>query len=154
MHGDLDLPLRGRNPRQQIRAQRLRFPLPHRLDMHAHALLLDPGLHRREAGIRGGHANLSGHLPGVSDMGDPKPLKFNPLNAMLIPPPPLNSCILPIGLLFAGTLWSSNAAYLYLSVSFIQMLKVHGAAWGMECTEQAPGDQISQTQLKAACWMT
>lgn len=33
------------------------------------------------------------------------------------------SCILPIGLLFAGTLWSSNAAYLYLSVSFIQMLK-------------------------------
>ncbi|GAX76953.1 hypothetical protein CEUSTIGMA_g4400.t1 [Chlamydomonas eustigma] len=33
------------------------------------------------------------------------------------------SCILPIGLLFAGTLWTSNAAYLYLSVSFIQMLK-------------------------------
>lgn len=38
-------------------------------------------------------------------------------------------CILPIGLLFAGTLWSSNAAYLYLSVSFIQMLKV----WRMAC---------------------
>lgn len=34
------------------------------------------------------------------------------------------SCILPIGLLFAGTLWTGNAAYLYLSVSFIQMLKV------------------------------
>lgn len=33
------------------------------------------------------------------------------------------SCILPIGLLFAGTLWLGNAAYLYLSVSFIQMLK-------------------------------
>lgn len=33
------------------------------------------------------------------------------------------SCILPIGLLFAGTLWMGNAAYLYLSVSFIQMLK-------------------------------
>lgn len=33
------------------------------------------------------------------------------------------SCILPIGLLFAITLWTSNAAYLYLSVSFIQMLK-------------------------------
>mmetsp|Transcript_13619 Transcript_13619/g.29172 ORF Transcript_13619/g.29172 Transcript_13619/m.29172 type:complete len:345 (-) Transcript_13619:669-1703(-) len=33
------------------------------------------------------------------------------------------SCILPIGLLFAGTLWTGNAAYLYLSVSFIQMLK-------------------------------
>jgi hypothetical protein len=33
-------------------------------------------------------------------------------------------CILPIGLLFAGTLWLGNAAYLYLTVSFIQMLKV------------------------------
>eukprot|EP00798_Chlamydomonas_sp_ICE-L_P001689 gene1689-33086_t len=32
-------------------------------------------------------------------------------------------CILPIGFLFAGTLWLGNAAYLYLSVSFIQMLK-------------------------------
>ncbi|KAJ9533122.1 hypothetical protein QJQ45_018216 [Haematococcus lacustris] len=32
-------------------------------------------------------------------------------------------CILPIGLLFAITLWTGNAAYLYLSVSFIQMLK-------------------------------
>ena len=31
--------------------------------------------------------------------------------------------ILPIGALFAGTLWLGNAAYLYLSVSFIQMLK-------------------------------
>ena len=33
--------------------------------------------------------------------------------------------IAPIGLLFSGTLWLGNAAYLYLSVSFIQMLKVH-----------------------------
>ncbi|KAK9815201.1 hypothetical protein WJX73_010856 [Symbiochloris irregularis] len=31
--------------------------------------------------------------------------------------------ILPISALFAGTLWLGNAAYLYLSVSFIQMLK-------------------------------
>jgi Kef-type K+ transport system membrane component KefB len=31
--------------------------------------------------------------------------------------------ILPIGVLFAAVLWLSNAAYLYLSVSFIQMLK-------------------------------
>ena len=38
------------------------------------------------------------------------------------------SCILPIGLLFAIVLWSGNAAYLYLSVSFIQMLKVSTAA--------------------------
>lgn len=32
-------------------------------------------------------------------------------------------CIAPIGALFAVMLWSSNLAYLYLSVSFVQMLK-------------------------------
>jgi hypothetical protein len=31
--------------------------------------------------------------------------------------------VVPIGGLYAGTLWLGNAAYLYLSVSFIQMLK-------------------------------
>lgn len=31
--------------------------------------------------------------------------------------------IVPIGALFAGTLWLGNAAYIFLSVSFIQMLK-------------------------------
>lgn len=33
------------------------------------------------------------------------------------------SAVMPIGALFAGTLWLGNAAYLHLSVSFIQMLK-------------------------------
>lgn len=32
--------------------------------------------------------------------------------------------ILPIGVLFSGSLVLSNTAYLYLTVSFIQMLKV------------------------------
>lgn len=32
--------------------------------------------------------------------------------------------VLPIAALFSGTLWLGNAAYLYLSVSFIQMVKV------------------------------
>ena len=32
--------------------------------------------------------------------------------------------VVPIGACFAGTLWLGNAAYLYLSVAFIQMLKV------------------------------
>lgn len=32
--------------------------------------------------------------------------------------------VLPIAALFSGTLWLGNAAYIYLSVSFIQMLKV------------------------------
>jgi hypothetical protein len=34
--------------------------------------------------------------------------------------------VLPIALLFAGTLWLGNAAYIYLSVAFIQMIKVCG----------------------------
>ncbi len=50
-------------------------------------------------------------------------------------PQPLCFCacraIVPIGLCYAGTLWVGNAAYLYLSVSFIQMLKV-GAGKGLE----------------------
>lgn len=33
------------------------------------------------------------------------------------------TAVLPISSLFAGTLWLGNAAYMYLSVSFIQMLK-------------------------------
>jgi hypothetical protein len=32
--------------------------------------------------------------------------------------------ILPIGILFSGSLILSNTAYLYLSVAYIQMLKV------------------------------
>ncbi|EIE22024.1 plastidic phosphate translocator-like protein [Coccomyxa subellipsoidea C-169] len=48
--------------------------------------------------------------------------------------------VIPIGALFAGTLWLGNAAYLYLSVSFIQMLKAlmpvavfaTGCAFGIE----------------------
>lgn len=36
--------------------------------------------------------------------------------------------ILPIGLLFSGSLILSNTAYLYLSVSYIQMLKVNQLA--------------------------
>lgn len=36
--------------------------------------------------------------------------------------------IVPIGGLFAVTLWLSNAAYLYLSVSFIQVRLAHELA--------------------------
>ena len=36
----------------------------------------------------------------------------------------LHRAVVPIGACYAGTLWLGNAAYLYLSVSFIQMLKV------------------------------
>ncbi len=40
------------------------------------------------------------------------------------PPPPPCRTIVPIGALYSCTLWLGNAAYLFLSVSFIQMLKV------------------------------
>ncbi|KAK2976224.1 hypothetical protein RJ640_001617 [Escallonia rubra] len=44
------------------------------------------------------------------------------------PPPPLTralylSSVVPIGALYSLSLWLSNSAYIYLSVSFIQMLK-------------------------------
>ena len=39
----------------------------------------------------------------------------------------LHRAVVPIGACYAGTLWLGNAAYLYLSVSFIQMLKVYNA---------------------------
>jgi hypothetical protein len=38
------------------------------------------------------------------------------------------TAIVPIGACYAVTLWVGNAAYLYLSVSFIQMLKVCACA--------------------------
>jgi hypothetical protein len=36
----------------------------------------------------------------------------------------LHRSVVPVGALFAMTLWMGNAAYMYLSVSFIQMMKV------------------------------
>ena len=42
-------------------------------------------------------------------------------------PPAPRSNVVPIAALFSGTLWLGNAAYLYLSVSFIQMVKVRFA---------------------------
>ena len=40
------------------------------------------------------------------------------------------TAIVPIGVAFALVLWLGNAAYLYLSVSFIQMIKAPHAAVG------------------------
>ncbi|MEW5298216.1 MAG: hypothetical protein WDW38_001058 [Sanguina aurantia] len=50
-------------------------------------------------------------------------VKTGTVEAVVITADTYLSCILPIGLLFAAVLWMGNAAYLYLSVSFIQMLK-------------------------------
>ena len=52
--------------------------------------------------------------------------------------------VVPIGACFAGTLWLGNAAYLYLSVAFIQMLKVGhllAAAGGLPRRMPKPCDQ-------------
>ena len=54
--------------------------------------------------------------------------------------------VVPIGLLFSGTLWFGNASYTYLSVSFIQMLKALMPAavyfcsviWVRPCAVPAP----------------
>lgn len=42
--------------------------------------------------------------------------------------------ILPIGVLFSGSLILSNKAYLHLTVSFIQMLKVRTSEQGAQAT--------------------
>lgn len=46
--------------------------------------------------------------------------------------------VVPISALYAGTLWLGNAAYLYLSVSFIQMLKVCSATHSQSETFRQP----------------
>jgi len=55
--------------------------------------------------------------------------------------------VAPIGALFAGTLWLGNAAYLHLSVSFIQMLKalMPVAVYGVGCAAglQAPSRGVA-----------
>ena len=45
----------------------------------------------------------------------------------------LQTAIVPIGGAFAIVLWLGNAAYLYLSVSFIQMLKVRHNRHSIAC---------------------
>jgi len=57
------------------------------------------------------------------------------VGAPSIPRPTYWRAIAPVGALFAGTLWLGNAAYLHLSVSFIQMLKalMPVAVYGVGC---------------------
>ena len=62
---------------------------------------------------------------------------------------------MPIGLLYSGTLWLGNSAYLFLSVSFIQMLKVSGVARsgpnGVSCAVFLGGDGVRGGSV-AAGW--
>lgn len=100
------------------------------------------------------------------------PLSFwLPLAPITLPPIPLSplpcSSIVPVGFLFAGTLWTGNAAYLYLSVSFIQMLKVGGkgqSACGLHisglafamvrCGNTGPHTDHVHHLLPSACTLT
>jgi hypothetical protein len=54
---------------------------------------------------------------------NPLPNRTHPPAA---PPCPSASQVVPIGGLFALTLWLGNTAYVYISVSLIQMIKVGG----------------------------
>lgn len=56
--------------------------------------------------------------------------------------PAVQSAIVPIGGAFAVVLWLGNAAYLYLSISFIQMLKVSRT----RCTA-TPRPQLKRKQI-------
>lgn len=40
-----------------------------------------------------------------------------------------------MGALFAGVLWGGNTVYMYLTVSFIQMLKVRQEGGGVWCVK-------------------
>ncbi|GBF90091.1 sugar phosphate phosphate translocator [Raphidocelis subcapitata] len=72
-------------------------------------------------------------------------VKLRLVEAPALPPQVYVRGVLPIGALFAVTLWASNAAYLHLSVSFIQMIKATmpllvylvGAAAGAERLERS-----------------
>ncbi|WIA22729.1 hypothetical protein OEZ86_009689 [Tetradesmus obliquus] len=50
-------------------------------------------------------------------------VKVKLIDAPAMPSEVYFRCVLPIGALFAVVLWTGNAAYLYLSVSFVQMMK-------------------------------
>ena len=122
----MDLPLCCRDPGQQVRPLRQRFPLPSSPHLHPYGLLLYPGLVSPPS--LSTLSTLSHPLPpSLSPLGPPLLIrivvKLGLAEATPITADTYIRCILPIGLLFAGTLWTSNAAYLYLSVSFIQMLK-------------------------------
>lgn len=79
--------------------------------------------------------------PPPSPAYPPPPPPPHPLTPPKISPAFFASNILPVGLFMAMTLWSGNAVYLYLTVSFIQMLKVGkgrrsprrvwGRVWGL-----------------------
>ena len=72
-----------------------------------------------------------------------------------IPRPVYWRAVAPIGALFAGTLWLGNAAYLHLSVSFIQMLKalmpvaVYGVGCGVGLQTFRPGVAVNMGVITA-----
>jgi hypothetical protein len=80
--------------------------------------------HRCKVGSRPPHLPQSVHAAAaaVTPTTSKLPLRCSSCCSLAGAAP--RRAIVPIGLCYAGTLWVGNAAYLYLSVSFIQMLKV------------------------------
>lgn len=58
--------------------------------------------------------------------------------------------IMPVGLFMASTLWAGNLVYLYLSVSFIQMLKAFTPVITMIALFIA---QLETPTGKVRCWL-
>jgi hypothetical protein len=84
-----------------------------------------------------------------------RPSSAPPSTLVLSPHPSLHRGVLPIGALFAATLAASNAAYLYLSVSFIQMIKVGVHALrrrGCFAPRCRPPPLLPRTATNLCCW--
>ena len=98
--------------------------IPSGADPVAHVLLLCPSVRHCQDGVCGNHQHELRDIPQVRF---PYYAPFGPVRALQGPTTPdlaVLRAVVPIGACYAGTLWLGNAAYLYLSVSFIQMLKV------------------------------
>ena len=97
--------------------------------------------------------------PGLPHAGLAVPLAGRPAWQQTAPPAPANQNTAPHnhappGMLYAGSLWLSNSAYLYLSVSFIQMTKslMPGLVYGCGClvgTEKFRGNVAANMALIA-----
>ena len=102
----------------------LRLPIPRGSDFVAYVLLLCPGIWGGQNGLRGDHQHELRNLLEVRQPPHCPMFKLHGQHMTLQPNFCFCRAVVPIGACYAGTLWLGNAAYLYLSVSFIQMLKV------------------------------
>ena len=127
--------------------------LPSSADSVAYVLLLCFGVWRHQNGIRAVHWYELRNIPQVSLFALCSSHTWGQelnLPALYNDNVFIYRAVVPIGACYAGTLWLGNAAYLYLSVSFIQMLKV--------CTQlsamNAAPDFVPLNAYQAALYLT